>query len=224
MTSKIRTQKSPAIKICGLTKIEQAIEIASLGVDAIGVIGVPSSPRFVAEGLRRELFSELQKCYPEIDRVWVIADLDDEQVTKGLQQQGTPSIVQLHGNESPLRCQELRKIHPHIQWWKALRIQTEEDISKAHRFECHADALLLDAWSPFELGGTGSRLPVEWLYKAKFKLPWWLAGGISSEWIPKILSNIEPFGIDASSRLETSPGIKDMQKVHTLIKEIRQTS
>ena len=114
------------------------------------------------------------------------------------------------------------KKHPGIQWWKAIRIKTVHDISKAHSYEFNADALLLDAWSPFELGGTGSRLPVEWLYKAKFKLPWWLAGGISSEWIPKILRNLEPFGIDASSRLETSPGIKDIQKVYALIKETRQ--
>jgi len=222
MTYNIETKKCPAIKICGITTVEQAKAIAALGVSAIGVIGVENSPRFVADGLRRQLFSELQKFYPQVGRVWVIADMSDDQVNKGLKGKGTPSIVQLHGNESPTRCQDLRKRHPNIQWWKAIRIQTAQDISIAHGFEFNVDALLLDAWSPLELGGTGNRLPVEWLQKTKFRLPWWLAGGISSEWIPKIQSHVEPFGIDASSRLEISPGIKDIQKVRALIKTVKQ--
>ena len=88
-------------------------------------------------------------------------------------------------------------------------------------YEKHTDALLLDAWSPMELGGTGQRLPLEWLQKTKFDLPWWLAGGISAEWIPEIFSKVSPFGIDASSRLEASPGIKNIQKVKDLIKAVK---
>ena len=159
---------------------------------------------------------------PNVNRVWVIADFDDDEINVGLQGPGTPNVVQLHGNESQDRCNELRKNFPNIQWWKALRIQTPMDLSHVNKFEGFADAVLLDAWSPRELGGTGNRLPIEWLQEANLVLPWWLAGGICAEWIPKIFSQVKPFGIDASSRLETSPGIKDLQLVNALVKTVRE--
>ena len=95
------SQESISLKICGITQVEQARAIAALGVKAIGVIGVESSSRFVEEKQRRILFSELKKCAPNIDRVWVIADLSDSEINSALEGFGTPTIVQLHGNESP---------------------------------------------------------------------------------------------------------------------------
>ncbi len=222
MTFKIGSPTSTAVKICGITEVIQAKAIASFGVDAIGVIGVEGSPRFVEENQRRKLFTQLQNCSPKLERVWVIADMNDSQIESALKGDGTPSIIQLHGSESQKRCQELRNIYPSIQWWKAIRISSPEDLLEAHTFEDYADALLLDAWSPNELGGTGNRLPLKWLHKAKFALPWWLAGGISSEWIPEIFSQVSPFGIDASSRLETHPGKKDLVKVHNLVTAVQQ--
>ena len=72
----MKTQTSPSVKICGITQIEQALEIASLGVDAIGVIGVERSPRFICETKRRTLFNELIANAPSIKRFWVVANLD----------------------------------------------------------------------------------------------------------------------------------------------------
>ncbi len=217
------SQTSTAIKICGITQLNQAKAIAALGVDAIGVIGVKGSPRFVSEEKRRNLFEQLKKSSQNLKRVWVIADMQDAQIELALKGLGVPSVVQLHGKESPERCEKFRQRFPNIEWWKAIRIQTPIDISQVHKFEGSADALLLDAWSANELGGTGSRLPIEWLQDVKFGLPWWLAGGICAEWIPKIFSHqVKPFGIDASSRLETSPGIKNLELVNALIKTIRQ--
>ena len=223
MAFKMGSQTSTAIKICGITEPNQAKAIAAFGVDAIGVIGVEGSPRFVSENLRRKIFKQLSTSSQLLERVWVIADLNDTEIERGLQGHGLPSIVQFHGEESPKRCDEFRKKYPSIQWWKAIRIHTPLDLSMARSFEGHADALLLDAWSPTELGGTGNRLPIEWLKEAKFELPWWLAGGICAEYIPEILSQVSPFGIDASSRLEASAGIKDLKKVEALVKAIKET-
>ncbi len=221
MAFKIGSPTSTAIKICGITKGDQAKAIASLGVDAIGVVGVEDSPRFVLENQRRKLFSQLSNYFPNVERVWVIANMNDVQIMNGLKGQGIPSVIQLHGKESPKRCEELRKRYSQFKWWKAIRVETPLDIAKAQNFEAHTDALLLDAWSPIELGGTGEKIPLEWLQKANFKIPWWLAGGISAKWIPEIFSRqISPFGIDASSRLEISPGIKDLKLVKALIKSI----
>ena len=215
---------STAIKICGITKITQAKAIASLGIDAIGVIGVEKSPRFVSEKHRRILFSEINKYSPALKRVWVIADMNDSQIKNGLEGHGTPSIVQLHGNESQKRCEDLRKRYPEVQWWKAIQIRNKLDIKKAHDYESSADALLLDAWSPNELGGTGKRLSLDLIKEENFQIPWWLAGGISAEWIPEVLNQVKPFGIDASSRLEQSPGIKDIELVNNLVKAVNHVN
>ena len=80
----------------------------------------------------------------------------------------------------------------------------------------------LDAWDDNSLGGTGNRVPIELLLNKTFKAPWILAGGISAEIIPEIFSKLRPDGIDASSRLEVSPGIKDLKKVESLVRKIRE--
>ncbi len=215
--------KPTAIKICGITDTNQAKHIASLGADAIGVIGVEKSPRHLTDVKRRILFSELKNFSQELELVLVIADFSDSEITNVLKGDGSPSIIQLHGNESPNRCNELRKRYPNCQWWKAIRVHSALEINKAHQYEEHVDALLLDAWSPQFLGGTGQRVSLELLKEENFACPWWLAGGISAEWIPQILKHeIKPFGFDASSRLETSPGIKDLEKVQELIKSVKK--
>ena len=88
--------------------------------------------------------------------------------------------------------------------------------------ENNIDAILIDAWDANSLGGTGNRVPLELLLNKNFKSPWILAGGISAEIITEIFSKINPDGIDASSRLEISPGIKDLKKVESLVREIRE--
>ncbi len=211
---------SLAVKICGITQISQAKAIASLGVNAIGVIGVKRSARFIHEEKRREIFSSLKKSHPKIQRVWVIADLEETDIQRALQGEGTPSVIQLHGEEPKLLCRQLKIKYPKHQWWKAVRLKSAEDLLKANQYLGSVDALLLDAWSSNQLGGTGNRLELEWFKKFPPQLPWWLAGGISHEWIPEIFKNVNPFGIDASSRLEKEPGIKDLNLVKKLIEAI----
>ena len=194
----MQPKTSIAIKICGITQINQAKAIANLEIQALGVIGVKASPRYVEESHRRKLFLEIAKNNPEIERVWVVANLQETHYTKALKVK-----------------------FPNIKWWKALRIKNKEDILAANQYAEFVDCLLLDAWSPKELGGSGNRINLKWLKDIDLDIPWWLAGGISSEWIPSILNEVKPFGIDASSKLETKPGIKDMKRVESLIKKIK---
>ncbi len=215
-------QRSTSIKICGITDINQAKAITEIGVEAIGVIGVEGSPRFVTEQKRRELFAQIHCSCPNVDRVWVIADLNDAEIDRGIQEKEGPTVVQLHGKESQSRCKELRNKYPNIQWWKAIRIQKPEDLEKTNLYQESVDALLLDAWSSKGLGGSGKRLPLEWIRQAKLNLPWWLAGGISAEWIEEVFKHVDPFGLDASSRLEIEPGVKDLKLVRELVEEVRR--
>jgi len=129
--------------------------------------------------------------------------------------------VQLHGDESPETCRNLKRRHPATQFWKALRLREPEQLTSVEPYTDAVDALLLDAWNPDQLGGTGHRLPLDWLAEAELPLPWWMAGGISAEWIPELLAQVKPNGLDASSRLETRPGWKDLEKVAALVEAIR---
>lgn len=210
------------LKICGLTDSAQACAIAALGVQAIGVIGVQGTPRCVSSERRREIYAKLAS-QSNVERVWVSADPDDNELDEVLSGQGTPSVVQLHGQESEARCSDLRSRHPSIRWWKALRPRDDADLEMIKRYWSHVDALLIDAWSSNQLGGTGHQLNPTWLKRVQDQLaggpPWWLAGGVCAEWVPS-LDKIHPYGLDASSRLEVRPGVKDLNRVRALVNSV----
>ena len=95
MTSNNESRKPIAVKICGITRLDQAIEIATLGANAIGVIGVERTPRFVDESRRREIFSKLSQYSAHVERVWVIANMLESQIKLGLGGKGTPSLKKI---------------------------------------------------------------------------------------------------------------------------------
>lgn len=222
MIRKSSSKKSTAIKICGLTKTSQARSIAEFKINAIGVIGVKNSPRFVPEEECIKIFNEVEKVSSNIEKVLVIANERLEEVKCINNRSTPPSVIQLHGNESVDYCRELKNEFPSIKLWKAFRLKSINDLEKTIQYEKNIDAILIDAWDDKSLGGTGNRVPIELLVNKTFKVPWILAGGISAEIIPEIFSKLRPDGIDASSRLEISPGIKDIKKVESLVREIRK--
>tara|TARA_A100000164_G_scaffold197270_1_gene174901 strand:- start:57 stop:731 length:675 start_codon:yes stop_codon:yes gene_type:complete len=222
MIRKSSSKKSTAIKICGLTKTSQARSIAELKINAIGVIGVKNSPRFVPEEECMKIFNEVEKVSSSIEKVLVIANTKLEEVKCINNRSTPPSVIQLHGNESVDYCRELKNEFPRIKIWKAFRLKAINDLENISQYEKNIDAILIDAWDDKSLGGTGNRVPIELLLNKTFKAPWILAGGISAEIIPEIFSKLRPDGIDASSRLEISPGIKDIKKVASLVREIRE--
>ena len=222
MIRKSSSKKSTAIKICGLTKTSQARSIAELKINAIGVIGVKNSPRFVPEEECMKIFNEVEKVSSSIEKVLVIANEKLEEVKCINNRSTPPSVIQLHGNESVDYCRELKNEFPTIKLWKAFRLKSINDLKNISQYEKDIDAILLDAWDEKSLGGTGNRVPIEFLINKTYKVPWILAGGISAEIIPEIFSKLRPDGIDASSRIEISPGIKDIKKVESLVRAIRE--
>ena len=91
------------------------------------------------------------------------------------------------------------------------------DVERAQAYGGAVDALLLDAWVPDQLGGTGHSLPLDWLTDFQPPLPWWLAGGIRPETVPDLLARLHPDGLDASSGVETSPGEKNLERIGQLL-------
>ena len=224
MIRKSTSKKSTSIKICGITSISQAEIIAQLDINAIGVIGVKNTPRFVPEKKCIEIFNKIEKVSSSIEKVLVLANERLEAIKYINRRSNPPSVIQLHGNESVEYCRKLKEEIPSIKIWKAFRLKSIDDLNNISQYENNIDAILLDAWDDKSLGGTGNRVPIELLTNNFFKSPWILAGGISAEIIPEIFSKIRPDGIDAPSRLEVSPGIKNLQKVQSLIRTIREQS
>lgn len=213
---------APLLKICGLKDPHQAAAVAELGADAIGVIGVPASPRFVGPGLRPTLFNAVSRVRQDCLRVLVVADPCDDDLPDLDGDAGGHNVLQLHGSETPERCLELRhRLTPEIRLWKALRIRQPQDLEKVSSYGAVVDALLLDAWVSDQLGGTGQRVPLEWLLTFRSARPWWLAGGITAERVEGIRDAIVPTGLDASSGVEDRPGIKNMEQVAALIQAVK---
>jgi phosphoribosylanthranilate isomerase len=209
----------PLLKICGVRQPDQAMAIAALGVDAVGVIGVPGSPRFVAPEHRSELFRAVVGARPQCRSVLVVADPDETDL-EVIMAGPRPKVLQLHGHESPQRCGEIRRRFDG-EVWKALRIRSAGDLEGLEPWAGVVDALLLDAWAPGRLGGTGRRIPTEWLRDLHCPAPWWLAGGVTPELVASLLAELQPHGLDVSSGVERSPGVKDLEKVERLLQAVR---
>lgn len=208
------------LKVCGLRQPDQAAAVAALGADAIGVIGVPQSPRWLEPAQRPALFEAIHRARPDCLGVLVVADPADAELEQ-LKPAAGHQVLQLHGGETPERCQALRAVlGPDLILWKALRIRAQADLEQAEAYAAVVDALLLDAWVPDQLGGTGHRIPIEWLQGFQPRLPWWLAGGITPERLPQALQALAatpPVGVDASSGVERAPGDKDLARVEQLV-------
>jgi phosphoribosylanthranilate isomerase len=184
-----------------------------MGVEAIGVVAVPGSPRFLPIDHRAAVFAAARGNHPAILGVLVVADPGDLELPSLQAEQGH-QIVQLHGDESVERCQVLReRLGPEVGLWKALRIRSREDLLACQRYADVVDAVLLDAWMPGVLGGTGRSIPLDWLQAWTPCQPWWLAGGLTAESVRDVLQVVHPDGVDVSSGVEDRPGWKNLERV-----------
>ena len=210
------------VKICGITSIEQAVQVAALGINAIGIISVDESPRYISSEKKKEIFKTLKDLYPKIERVSVVKNKPIDSIIKNFLGEQNETVIQLHGDEDIDYCQKLKQKIPTISIWKAFRIKSKQDIDEIKVYENFVDAILLDSWNKETYGGSGKRIEQNYLEGLSFSKPWWLAGGVSKEWIDEITKKIKPYGIDISSSVEISPGIKDIEKTRQIINEIKK--
>ncbi|MBW4443988.1 MAG: phosphoribosylanthranilate isomerase [Plectolyngbya sp. WJT66-NPBG17] len=201
------------VKICGITKLDQAIAIQQSGATAIGFICVPKTPRYIEATNIRAITDQLS-----IDRVGVFlnASIDTIQETIAI---ANLNVVQLHGNESPAFCQEVRSLN--VKLIKALRIRSQADLKCSVDYQSQVDVLLLDAYHPEQAGGTG--LTIDWTMLKQFRptCDWWLAGGLTPNNVTNALSLVTPDGIDLSSGLENAPGDKNLERVQSLFNQLK---
>ncbi|MEO1209057.1 MAG: phosphoribosylanthranilate isomerase [Cyanobacteria bacterium J06638_20] len=219
-----RIDSSLWIKICGLMQPAQAVEIAGLGASAIGFICVPASPRYVTPQQIQLISKALMEAgWADVERVGVFADAAYGDMHAAVTV-GRLTTLQLHGKESPEACAELRQAYPTLKIIKAFRIRAKADLASTTAYEASVDALLLDAYHPQLLGGTGQTLDWASLQAFKPTKPWYLAGGLKPENVQDALNQLTPDGIDVSSGVEVAPGDKSLAKVKALLAAVRSMS
>jgi|LakMenEpi03Aug12_release.lakeMendotaPanAssembly.Ray.scaffolds.fasta_scaffold227971_2 phosphoribosylanthranilate isomerase len=218
------------IKICGLTKLDQAQAIAQMGVNAIGFICVPASPRYISASAIGQITANLITSRFEIadldllDLIGVFVNASIKEICEIVEIAGL-NAVQLHGDESPEFCIELRsqlseinnKTNTKIKLIKAFRVKDQAGLVHAQLFSEVVDALLLDAYDPKMAGGTGKTLDWQMLRDFAPNCDWWLAGGLSPENVAQAIALVSPSGLDVSSGVERSAGDKDLDKVRKFV-------
>lgn len=199
------------IKFCGFTRAEDVDAAVALGVDAIGLVCVPSSKRFVtpaaAAALRRRLpaFVDAVLLLSNADKAW--ADMAVEQVE--------PDLVQFHGAESAAFCHGFAH-----RYLKGVSVQSAADVYAAAREFPGAAGLLLDSHSADGLGGTGQAF--DWTQiPPDVEVPLILAGGLHPENVGRAVRMCTPFAVDVASGIESAPGCKDPEKMRAFVEAVR---
>ena len=206
------------VKICGITQAQQGQAIAELGATALGFICVERSPRYI----NSQQIQEIIRVIPtNIDLIGVFATPSLTKI-KGVLQVAQLTAIQLHGDETPEFCAQVKQLWPHLEIIKAFRIKTVGSLENIPQYVEAIDTLLLDAYDPQQLGGTGKTLNWDILATFKPDRPWFLAGGLNPNNILQALDNLAPDGIDLSSGVERSPGDKDIGKVAQLFTKLNQ--
>ncbi len=210
---------STSLKICGVTRADDAARLIELGVHALGINFWRQSKRYLAPDQAEPI---LRACDGKIHRVGVFVN-EHPDLPKHLLESGLIDIAQFHGDETPEYCSTFAEAgNPFI---KAVGVKNRESLENITDYR--ADAILLDTPAPGVYGGTGETF--DWSHAKAFidshpDIPVLLAGGITPENAADAISQVQPAALDVASGAELSPGIKDFQKVRALLNSLTPDS
>ncbi len=205
--------RSPQVKVCGLTRVDEALASAQLGVDAVGLVFYPPSPRFVSDEEAREI----AECLPEsIWKIGVFVDVPPSDILRKVEKCRL-SAVQLHGGETPEVTETLE--HAGVKVIKSLFLQRTPFIAEAPRFR--VSAYLVESGNGQLPGGNAEKWEWGAARKAMGKFPCILAGGLNPENVAKAIEDFSPDAVDVSSGVEFEPGRKDISKIQTFLEAVR---
>ena len=213
------------LKVCGVTIPNQAKELRELGVDLLGLNFHPSSPRFVSAELARQL---VQAWGDQSTVVGVFVDRSAQEVIETHQATGF-GIAQLHGDETAETVAEVASKLPVI---KAFRIKDHDSLERAgHLLDLlkakgvELKAVLIDGYSASAHGGTGVSVAKDLVISATRLHPnLILAGGLTPGNLAERLAWVQPWAVDVASGVESSPGVKQMDAVLSIVQMIRKTA
>ena len=194
-------------KICGITRVEDALVAAQAGVDAIGLVFYAKSPRAVNVAQAQEIIAALP---PFVSTVGLFVNASAAEVNAVLEQVPL-DVLQFHGDETPEFCEGFAR-----PYFRALRMQPGVDIAASAAQYCGAQGILLDAWVPGVPGGTGERF--DWAQiPDNLSRPLILAGGLNAGNVIQAIHEVQPWAVDVSGGVEASHGVKDADKVRKFL-------
>ncbi len=208
-------QRRTRVKICGITRPEDARLAAQLGADALGLVFYANSRR----GLDLQQAQEIRAAIPAfVSVVGLFVDPQRKQVDDVLAHLRL-DCLQFHGDETPEFCQSFA-----MPYMKAVRVRSGTDPLPAIRRHKQASAILLDSYDPDQAGGTGKKF--DWTVARhcvdRSALPIVLAGGLTRENAVSAIKEVHPWALDLSSGVESEPGIKDPQRLQAFFNEVNR--
>jgi phosphoribosylanthranilate isomerase len=201
------------VKICGVSDLADARQVADLGAWALGMIFWEQSPRACTLETGEAIGAELQRRL-ELAGVFVNAALDEVAYTAD---RCHLTIVQLHGDEGPAYCREVSR-RTGAKVMKAVRVRDAAQVHDLQRF--HTDLHLLDAYSPRSPGGTGESFDWELARRHPGTPPVVLSGGLNADNVGLAIEQARPFAVDVVSGTEAAPGRKDPAKVEAFVRAV----
>ena len=201
------------VKICGVTRPEDARLAVEQGAWAIGLILGADSPRACDPATAEEIAAELRR-EVEIAGVFVNAPLDE---LTAVAERVPLSILQLHGDEGPAYCREAAR-RTGAKVMKAVRVKDASSVRDLERF--HTDLHLLDAHVPGSRGGTGERFDWDLASAHSHEVPLVLSGGLTPENVGEGIAAVRPFAVDVASGTEAEPGRKDPARVTAFFRAV----
>lgn len=207
------------IKVCGMRQPENIDAVAGLGIDYMGFIFYPKSPRYITD-LQSETIRRLKS--PGVEPVALFVDEPLEKVTEFMDRYEFRT-AQLHGNEGAEYCAALRNKGYNVI--KAIGVLTETDLGRWREYQDVADMLIIDTKTPGK-GGSGKKFDWEMLSQAEIGMPFLLSGGIGPEdadAVKSLYNNLEGTmaGVDLNSRFEIAPGLKDITLLSNFINQLK---
>ena len=199
------------VKICGITRAEDALAAAEAGADAIGLVFYPDSPRAIDIATAWEIVDVLP---PFVTTVGLFVNAEPEWIEEILVEVPL-DLLQFHGDETPEMCEQFA--HPYI---KAIRMRPDTDLNALARRYADARGLLLDTYRPGVPGGTGQTF--DWSLAAQpCDKPIILAGGLTPDNVADAIAQVRPWAVDVSGGLEKEKGIKDSSKINAFMAAVK---
>ncbi|GGD96945.1 phosphoribosylanthranilate isomerase [Planktosalinus lacus] len=204
------------IKICGLKDTNNIRQVSEANPDYMGFIFYPKSPRYVGQELSKDTLETIPE---SIVKTAVFVDESVENIMNKVNNYGFEAI-QLHGDESPAICKELKE--QNLTVIKAFAIEETFDFTKLIPYETHCDYFLFDTKTP-AFGGSGKTFDWTLLSQHQLVTPFFLSGGLGVENLDAILKlkNDKLYGLDFNSKLEDAPGLKNIQMINKVLDTIR---
>jgi len=200
------------VKICGITRIEDALAAAQAGADAIGLVFHAASPRAVSIEQARAIVQALP---PFVTSVGLFVDASEETIRRVLEQVPL-DMLQFHGDEPEAFCQ--RFVRPYL---KAVRVRAGDDLDALAGRWPGASGILLDSYKPGVPGGTGETF--DWsMIPAQRNWTLVLAGGLQADNVRQAIDLTTPWAVDVSGGVEAARGIKDVAKINAFIQEVKR--